>query len=218
MIQKFAAAAAAAAVALALIAPVIAKPAPPAPKIDAPSGAYKLDKSHATFHFGVDHLGFSNYRMAFTEWDVALNLDVANPQNSSVTATIDANSLQLQGAPKGFREELPGPNWLNAGKNPAIGFKSAKIVRNGLTNAFVKGDLTLNGVTKPVTLKVRFNGAYSGHPMDPNARIGFSGEGVFKRSDFGIAAGIPKPGSKMGVGDDVNFSFEAELSGPPMKQ
>jgi polyisoprenoid-binding protein YceI len=214
MIQKFAAAA----VALALIAPVAAKPAPPAPKIDAPSGAYKLDKSHATFVFGVDHLGFSKYRMTFSQWDVSMNLDVAKPENSTVTASIDANSLQLHGAPKGFKEELLGPNWMNAGKHPIVSFKSAKIVRSGWNAARVTGDLTMNGITKPVTMQVRFNGAYSGHPMDPAARAGFSGEGVFKRSDFGIAAGIPKPGSKMGVGDDVNFSFEAELSGPPMKQ
>jgi polyisoprenoid-binding protein YceI len=193
-------------------------PAPPPLKVDAPSGTYKLDKSHATIILGVDHLGFSNYRMAFSEWDVTLNLDVLAPEKSSVTAIVDARSLQLQGAPAGFRDELLGPNWLNTGKHPTITFRSGKILRNGLTGALVKGDLTMNGVTKPVTIKVRFNGAYPGHPMDPNARIGFSGEGVFNRSSFGIAAGIPAAGSKMGVGDAVNFSFEAELSGPPMKQ
>lgn len=202
-----------------LALPAIAKQIRPAtPKVDAPSGAYKLDKSHATFFLGVDHLGFSNYRMSFSEWDVSLNLDVAKPETSSVLATIDVKSLQLQGAPKGFKEELLGPNWLNAGKHPYISFKSTKILRSGLTAARVIGDLTMNGITKPVTIKVRFNGAYTGHPMDPAARVGFSGEGVFRRSDFGIAAGIPKPGTKMGVGDDVNFSFEAELNGPPMKQ
>lgn len=198
---------------------VAAKPAPPpAPKVDAPSGVYKLDKTHATLFLGVDHLGFSNYRMAFTEWDAALTFDVARPEKSMVSATVDATSLVLQGAPKGFKEDILGPNWLNASKNPVISFKSTKIVRSGLTAARVTGDLTMNGITKPVTLKVRFNGAYSGHPMDPAARAGFSGEGVLKRSDFGIAAGIPKPGTKMGVGDEVNFSFEAELNGPPMKQ
>jgi polyisoprenoid-binding protein YceI len=208
----------AALVAAILTVPSVAKPAPPAPKVDAPSGVYKLDKSHATLFLGVDHLGFSNYRMTFTEWDVALTLDVAKPEKSSVSATVDATSLVLQGAPKGFKEEVLGPNWINAGKHPVISFKSTKIERSGWAAARVTGDLTMNGITKPVTMKVRFNGAYSGHPMDPAARAGFSGEGVFKRSAFGISAGIPKPGSKMGVGDEVNFSFEAELSGPPLKQ
>jgi len=50
--------------------------------------------------------------------------------------------------------------------------------------------------------------------MDPHARIGFSAQGSFKRSDFGIAYGIPAPGSRMGVGDDVNIIIEAEFSGP----
>jgi polyisoprenoid-binding protein YceI len=63
-------------------------------------------------------------------------------------------------------------------------------------------------------LEASFNGGYAGHPMDPHARIGFSAHGVFKRSDFGISAGIPALGTTMGVGDEVNVTIEAEFSGP----
>jgi polyisoprenoid-binding protein YceI len=84
--------------------------------------------------------------------------------------------------------------------------------------ARVTGDFTMHGVTRPVTLDVTFNGGYAGHPMDPNARIGFSGKGVLKRSEFGIATGIPAPGSKMGVSDEVEIILEAELTGPPLPQ
>jgi polyisoprenoid-binding protein YceI len=209
--------AAASAVALALTAPLYAK-SKSAPKYDLPSGAYTLDKSHATFVMAVDHLGFSNYRMGFGVWDVKLDLDVADPAKSSVTAEIDARSLQLQGAPKGFLEELLSKSWIDAATHPKIAFKSTAVKLTGKTAARVTGDLTLNGVTKPVTMAMRFNGGYRGHPMDPNARVGFSGEGALKRSDFGIAAGIPAPGSKMGVSDLVTFSIEAELTGPAMKQ
>jgi polyisoprenoid-binding protein YceI len=70
-------------------------------------------------------------------------------------------------------------------------------------------------VTKPVTLRVRYNGGYAGHPLDPGgARIGFSAEGALFRSDFGIGFGIPAPGTTMGVGDLVTFRIEAEFINP----
>ena len=86
----------------------------------------------------------------------------------------------------------------------------------GPATADVTGDLTLKGVTKPVTLHATFNGGYEGHPQDPHARIGFSAHGVLKRSDFGITLGIPAPGTTMGVFDDVEFAIDAEFSGPAL--
>jgi polyisoprenoid-binding protein YceI len=83
-------------------------------------------------------------------------------------------------------------------------------------NVRITGDLTLHGVTHPVVLDAVFNGGYAGHPMDPHARIGFSAQGTLKRSEFGIAFGIPAPGSTMGVSDDVDVIVEAEFSGPPL--
>ena len=79
--------------------------------------------------------------------------------------------------------------------------------------AKVSGTFNLHGIVKPVTLTMLFNGGYTGMPMDPGSRVGFSGFGTFKRSDFGIAAGIPQPGSKMGVGDEIAVQIEAELKG-----
>lgn len=76
------------------------------------------------------------------------------------------------------------------------------------------GELTLHGITKPITLETIFNGGYAGHQYEPRARIGFSAHGAFKRSDFGIAYGIPEPGSNMGVFDDVEVIIEAEFTGP----
>jgi polyisoprenoid-binding protein YceI len=72
-------------------------------------------------------------------------------------------------------------------------------------------------VTRPVALDATYNGGYAGHPMDPHARIGFSARGALRRSEFGIAAGIPAPGSLMGVGDEIEVIIEAEFSGPPLK-
>ncbi|OYX01824.1 MAG: polyisoprenoid-binding protein [Caulobacter vibrioides] len=187
------------------------------PKADIPAGDYTLDKTHASLVFKVSHLGFSNYTASFADFDVKLRFDQANAAASSLEATIDPTSLTLPAPPAGFQKELIGPQWLNAGAYPTITFKSTKVETTGPDTGKVTGDLTLHGVTKPVTLEVTYNGGYAGHPMDPNARIGFSAKGAFKRSDFGIAYGVPAPGTTMGVGDEVQVEIEAEFSGPPLK-
>jgi len=195
--------------------------APPAtalkpPKADIPAGDYTLDKHHATLVFRVNHLGFSHYTAAFANFDAKLRFDQNKAGASALEATIDPKSLTLPSPPRGFLAELIGPQWLNTGTYPSITFRSTKIELTGPDTGKVTGDLTLHGVTKPVTLDVIYNGGYAGHPMDPHARVGFSAKGVFKRSDFGIAYGVPAPGTTMGVSDEVEVQIEAEFTGPPL--
>jgi polyisoprenoid-binding protein YceI len=189
-----------------------AKPAPP----QVPAGDYTLDKSHANLEFKVNHLGFSHYTARFADFDAKLKFDPAHPEASTVEATIDPRSLALPTPPAGFKGELTGKAWLDAGQYPAITFRSTNVEVSGVYSAKVTGDFTLHGVTKPVTLDVVFNGGYAGHPMDPHARVGFSAHGTFNRSDFGIAFGVRAPGTTMGVSDAVDVSIEAEFSGPPL--
>jgi len=181
-----------------------------------PAGTYRLDRYHASLSFSVSHLGFSNYTGGFDAFDATLEFDPANVAASSVTAAIDVGSLRIPDPPEGFRAELLGDQWLNAVEFPEMTFRSTSVTPTGPSTATVDGLLTLNGTSQPVTLAVTFNGGYTGHPMDPAARIGFSARGVLKRSAFGISFGIPAPGSTMGVGDDVSFEIEAEFNGPPL--
>lgn len=198
--------------------PAAAAPAPATIPADLPAGEYALDKSHADLSLKVNHLGFSWYTARFTDFDVKLNLDPKAPANASVEASIKTASLTLPAPPPGFTDELLGKDWLDAAKYPAITFRSTKVETTGPDTADVTGNLTLHGVTKPVTLKAKFNGGYSGFPpMDPNARIGFSLSGSFKRSDFGVSYGVPQPGSTMGVGDEVKVAIEAEMLKPNPK-
>lgn len=189
---------------------------PPPSSAPVPAGAYTLDKSHASLTFKLSHLGFSNYTARFASFDAKLQFDPATPAAATIEATIDASSLELPSPPAGFTETLKGEQWLDTAKYPIITFRSTKVEPSGDNKARITGDFTLRGVTKPVTLDATFNGGYAGHPMDPNARIGFSAEGKFKRSDFGIAYGIPAPGTTMGVGDEISVMIEAEFSGPPL--
>ena len=198
--------------------PAAEAPVAPAPIVpvttEAPAGTYKLDKAHANLEFRVSHMGFSNYTARFASFDAELTLDPKNPTASSVTATIDPRSLTLPAPPKGFVEELLNEKWLGAAKFPQMTFKSTKVELTGANTAHITGDLTLKGVTLPVTLDATFNGGYAGNPFDPNARIGISAKGALKRSDFGVKEGVPPPGSNMGVGDNVDIIIEAEFNGP----
>jgi polyisoprenoid-binding protein YceI len=189
---------------------------PPASSAPVPAGAYTLDKAHASLVLRVNHLGFSNFTARFTRFDSQLQFDPASPAAASVKVTIDPRSIESDNAPAGFLDSLSGPQWLDAAKFPQMTFRSTQVERTGPKTLRIKGDLTLHGVTKPVTLNGTFNGGYAGHPMDPHARIGFSAQGSFKRADFGISYGIPAPGTTMGVSDDVNVIIEAEYSGPPL--
>lgn len=181
---------------------------------DLPAGAYVLDKSHASLVFRVSHLGFSNYTGRFTDFDAQLQLDPAHPTASALTVTIDPRSLAADNAPPGFLDELRGPQWLDAAQYREMTFRSTSIELTGPSTARITGDFTMHGVTRPVVLEATFNGGYQGHPMDPNARIGFSAHGALRRSEFGIANGVPAPGTTMGVADDVQIAIETEFSGP----
>jgi polyisoprenoid-binding protein YceI len=198
-------------------APVAAAPAE-AP-VDVPAGAYTIDPAHTSILFRVDHLGFSNYTARFKKATAQLQFDPNNLSASNVTVVIDARSLETDfpdPAKVDFNAELLGEGWLNGVKYPEITFRSTSVEPTGARTMRINGELTLRGVTRPMVLEARFNGGYRGHPMDPNARIGFSAKGVLKRSEFGITYGIPAPGTTMGVSDEVNVIVETELSGPPL--
>ncbi|HWM65485.1 MAG TPA: YceI family protein [Steroidobacteraceae bacterium] len=182
-----------------------------------PAGSYTLDKPHASLIFRVNHAGFSHWTARFTSFDARLQFDPAKPAADQVTVTIDPASITPDNPPPGFVAALQGAQWLNAGQFPQITFKSTRAESVGKDRLRITGELTLHGTTQPVVLDATFNGGYIGHPMDPHARIGFSAHGTLKRSQFGIAYGIPQPGSTMGVSDAVEFIIEAEFSGPAWK-
>jgi polyisoprenoid-binding protein YceI len=186
---------------------------------EAPAGEYKVEPSHASVTLRVDHLGFSKYTARFKKLDGTLKFDPVDPVKSSIEAAIDVASLETDfpfPEKVDFNAELTGPNWLDAKQSPQITFRSTRIDLTGERTMDIHGDLTMRGVTKPVTLQATFNGGYAGHPMDPNARIGFSARSRIQRSEFGVSYGIPAPGTTMGVGDDVEIWIEVEFTGPPL--
>lgn len=190
-------------------------PLPPAGS--PPAGTYKLDKAHASLVLRVSHLGFSTYTTRFSRFDSDLTLDPKNLSASKVVTSIDATSFEMDAAPQMCIDIMKGPQMLDTAKFPEIVFKSGEVKMTGPKSMEIVGTLTLHGVTRPMVLVASYNGGYTGIPnMDPQARVGFSAHGSLKRSDFGISFGVPAPGTTMGVGDVVDFSIEAEFTGPPL--
>lgn len=175
-----------------------------------PAGLYSLDPAHSTVTFRLSHLGFSGYTGGFGKIAGDLQLDPAKPEASTLGVAIETKSLIQPAPPAGFHDTITGKDWLDAGRCPQITFKSTKIARTGANTADVTGDFTLHCVTKPVTIQATFNGGYPPNAYD-GARVGFSGKTSFRRSDFGLAAGIPAPGTNMGVGDRIDVVIETEF-------
>ena len=191
--------------------------APPATPSVAPAGQYHLDKSHASVVLRVNHLGFSTYTTRFSRFDAELAFDPGNIPASKVRTTIDASSFEMDAAPQACLDIVKGPQLLDTAKFSQIIFQSERVEMTGAKSMRISGTLTLHGVTRRIALTATFNGGYPGMPnMDPQARVGFSAHGSFKRSEFGMGFGVPAPGTTMGVGDVVDFSIEAEFTGPPL--
>jgi len=193
-------------------------PAPAMPSLTTPpAGQYHLDKSHASLTLRVSHLGFSTYTTRFSRFDSELTFDPARPTAARVITTIDASSFEMEAAPAMCLGIVRGPQLLDTAKFPKIVFRSQRVRMTGPKSMEISGTLNLHGVTRPIVLTATFNGGYAGVPnMDPNARVGFSAHGSFKRSDFGMTYGVPSPGTTMGVGDLIDFAIEAEFTGPAM--
>jgi polyisoprenoid-binding protein YceI len=172
---------------------------------DVPAGSYKLDPTHASLTWKVNHMGLSNYTARFTKLDATLTYDPADPSRSTLTATVDPSSIRTD-HPGAFDKELrEDPRFFKTAQFPEIKFVSKSLQKTGDKTGKMTGDLTFMGQTKPVTLDVTFNGSFKEHPLTKKPAIGFSATGTVKRSQFGMDALVPY------VSDDVAIAIEAEF-------
>ena len=184
-----------------LLAPVL-KPDVTTEASDLRSGAYKLDPKHASLIFKIDHLGYSAYVGRFETLDASLDFDPANPATARLEARAAVASLDIGNDE--FAAELIGPKWLDAAAFPDIHFQSGMIHVTGDKTGELHGDLTLHGVTKPVTLAVTFNGGAQDRLRGAYI-TGFSATGTIDRTDFGVSrySGL--------ITNDIRIEIEAEF-------
>ena len=170
--------------------------------IDVPAGRYVLENTHAYITFSYSHLGFSTPHISFTEFDVDLQLDAANPANSSLQVTIDADSVESQ--VDEFNEHLVGERFFDTANHPSISFKSTSVALGTADTATVSGDLTIKGITHPVVLEANLNKA-GNHPMLKKPVAGFNAQTKVLRSAWDLGYGVPM------VGDEVTIYISVEL-------
>jgi len=193
--------ASAAALAIVATAPLLAQGAPSSPpgKRDAAmvtGGTYQADPAHTLVSWEINHLGFSPYYGLFGDVSGTLQLDPKAPQNAKVSVTIPVSKVTTASAGltahllRGPKEAGGKPDFFGASPADAT-FVSTSVRPKGAGKADVVGNLTLNGVTKPVTLDTTFYGAGKS-PMGGGAEnVGFEAMATIKRSEFGLGGMIP---------------------------
>jgi polyisoprenoid-binding protein YceI len=172
------------------------------------STTYKIDPAHSSAHFVVRHMMITNVRGSFSNIQVAIVWDAANPSQSTVEAVIDATTIQTQEAPRDAH--LKSADFLDVEKYPTITFKSTSAESTGDDELKVTGDLTIHGVTKSVALKVEGPTAEGKDPWG-NARIGASATTKIKRSEFGLTWNAALETGGILVGDDLKIEIEVSL-------
>jgi polyisoprenoid-binding protein YceI len=181
------------------------KEAPGAPDPSrAVAGVYQVDPDHTQVVFTIGHLGFSEYTGMFTHPTGTLTLDPKNPAADKVDVSFPIAKV-LTTSPE-LDKHLQSADFFDAAKYPTGRFVSTKVTATGDGSATIDGNLTLHGVTKPVTLDVRFVGAGDMVMGPPVPNIGFAATTTIKRSDFGISYGIPL------VSDDVLLTINAAFA------
>jgi polyisoprenoid-binding protein YceI len=163
---------------------------------------YTLDPNHTQVAFVWNHFGFSDQIGLFGKVEGTLEFDAADPAKSSVNATIAIGSVNSN--VKKLDGELVGPDYFDAAKFPTATFKSTHVEKGATPDHLkVAGDLTIHGVTKPVTLDVTVT-KVGENPMRKAAAAGFAAMTTIKRSDFGITKYAPN------VADDVKINISTE--------
>lgn len=145
---------------------------------------YAIDKKgqHAFINFKISHLGYSWLYGTFRDFDGQFSFDAANPEASKVQVKINTASVDSNHADRD--KHLRSDDFLNVDKHPTATFTSTAVQSTGEGTANITGDLTLNGVTKPVVIAAKF----IGEGKDPwgGYRAGFEGTTTLKLKDFGI--------------------------------
>lgn len=174
-------------------------------------GTYTTDSQHTLVGWRLDHFGFNDYFGLFGDVAGTLTLDPRNPSAATLEVTIPISPTV---ASAGLRNHLlrPGkdgkaPDFFGPEPAPAR-FVSTRVSPgvDGLT-AYIDGNLTLNGVTRPVGIEARFTGA-GAHPRSKAESVGFEGQATIKRSDYGLGYAIPM------VSDEVEIELSAAFEKP----
>ncbi len=170
------------------------------------AAAYKLDASHSIVGFGVKHLMFSTTKGRFNKFEGAFDFDEKKSEVTKIDVKVDVASIDTNDVKR--NDHLKSPDFFDVAKNADIKFTADKVKVEKNKAVKVAGQLTMKGITKPVTLDL----TYSGTATDPwgNERVGFNLSGKINRKDWGINWNKNLDGGGVVVGEEVSLEIEGE--------
>ncbi len=166
---------------------------------------YSIDKAHSEATFQVRHL-LTKVRGRFSDFDGTIDYDEENPERSSVSVTVQAASIDTNERDRDTH--LRSADFFDVEGFPTLTFRSGAITRKGSNEFKVAGDLTIHGVTLPVSLDLTF----LGKAKDPwgNERIAFEAEATINRKDYGLNWNAALETGGFLVGDEVKISLSVQ--------
>lgn len=173
------------------------------------AATFEIDGDHTEVRFSWDHLGMSRQSGRFTKVSGSVEFDPAEPEAGKVEVTIRASSLLTGIEP--LDKALRGADYFDVAKYPVITFVSTAVRAVTDRTGEVTGDLSMMGITKPVTLRVvwNFSGEYPLSSISPNLKgkmaAGFSATTTIKRSEWGLDRSVPL------ISDEIRITIETEM-------
>jgi len=178
-------------------------PLPPLP----PNG-WRIDRAHSGVTFRVRHLGISWVNGVFNDWTAELVYDPAHPENASVTARIQVTSISTSNERRD--NDLRSGRFFAADSFPELSFTSRSVQRAGEGRLRITGDLTMHGVTRPVTLDVEASAVQSGQR---GRRVAFTATVTVDRKEWGMTFSPLAEGIRT-AGDEVRITIDLEAVQP----
>lgn len=171
-----------------------------------PAGRYEMDPDHSSIVFDIDHFKYSRFTMRFDRKHGQLDWNEGGLERSTASVTIDAASIDTN-VPL-LDKMVKSASLLDVLRYPEIRFVSTRFERTAESRGTLTGDLTIHGVTQPVTLDVTFNG-FAPDPLTKKDTLGFSADGRLSRGKFGLSTWYPA------VGDEIHVRIQAEFVKTP---
>lgn len=165
---------------------------------------WKNDKPHSQLAFTVTHLGISDVSGTFNDFDVTVNS--VKPDFSDASFELTAKIASIDTRVEARNNHLKSADFFDAANYPELTFKSTSLKKQGKNSYKLSGDLTMRGITKPVTMNLKYRGATQ-NPMSKATTVGFQLDGIIKRSDFSVGADFPAPI----LSDEVNIKADGEF-------
>jgi polyisoprenoid-binding protein YceI len=170
-------------------------------------GNWQLDPYHTQVEFSAKHLGMMTVRGYFDEVSTTADIDPDHPETASVEATISTASIRTN---NGARDnDLRSSNFLEVDKYPVITFKSTSVEPAGPDRYTLTGDLTIKGITRPVSLQVTKYGEFN-DPGMMGHRIAYGATTKINRKDFGVSLNMMLDG-RLVVGEEIQITIEGEI-------